>query len=540
MRVRIAAFLFPLYLMASVPLFAQDSPVIGEVDFSTSCDASVDAEFDRAVALLHSFEFAQSKLTFQTVSMADPACAMGHWGVAMTHYHPLWAPPTAADLKAGSAAVHEAQALASLDREAAYIEAIATFYRDYETLDHRTRAIAYEKAMENVQAAHPNDPEAAIFHQLAVLSNADPTDKTYALQQQTGAFFEAMFVQMPDHPGLAHYIIHSYDYPPLSSRAVEAAHRYLEIAPDLAHAVHMSGHIFTQEGMWEASIDANTHSVSNARESAKNPETLVQAQLGEMHSLDYMVYAFLQEGRNEAAREIVEHIASYDELHWENGVVSFNAGAVPVRYAMERHAWDEAASLPDASAGTVGSAGYESRATVAMRHWARAVGAARSGDIEKSRVDLAVVAQIAEESRDEPNVWFRNTAQVLRLEAEAWLALAQGDDGRALDLMHAAAALEDQTDKSGLSPGRVLPVHEQLGDLLMELRRPDEAMREYEVSLTHAARRLNSHYGLARAARQAGQPDVAKIQYRLLLELTVPDSPRPEVAEARAYLAAED
>ena len=538
MRLPSAGLLASAFLIVSTPSFGQDAPRIGEVDFATTCEESVSDDFNRAVALLHSFEFAQSRQTFEAVSEADAECAMAHWGVAMTYYHPLWAPPTESDKQAGATAARMAMELASSEREAGYAEAIATFYRDHEALDHRTRAIAYEKAMEAVAEANPDDPEAALFHQLAVLSNADPRDKEYTVQKATGAFFEEMFVKLPDHPGVAHYIIHSYDYPPLSAKAVPAAHRYLEIAPDLAHAVHMSGHIFTQEGMWDASIDANALSAHNSHLAADNPATIVQAQLGEMHALDYKVYAHLQRGDDAAAWEIVEHVARVSQdLHWENGVVAFNGGAVPVRWAMERHAWDEAAALP--LADNITGEGYEARATVALRHWARAVGAARGGNPSGALGDLARLEAIAGEFKDHPNVWVRNTTEVLRLEATAWIALADGRAEEALSLMREAAAVEDQTAKSGLSPGRVLPAHEQLGDLLMELRQPEEAHREYAASLTHAARRFNSLYGMARSARQAAMPEAAARAYTELLDLVAADSKRREVAEAKSYLASE-
>ena len=519
---------------------AQQSSSIGEVHFATTCDEGVVTDFDRAVALLHSFEFAESRQTFEAVATADPGCAMAHWGIAMTYYHPLWAPPRPNDVEHGSAAADAALAMASSEREAGFIEAIATFYRDYEILDHRTHAMAYEEAMELVTAGHPEDPEAAIFHQLAVLSNADPTDETYAVQRMTGAFFEGLFADMPEHPGLAHYIIHSYDYPPLSAMAVEAAHRYLEIAPSLAHAVHMSSHIFTQEGMWEASIDANLRSVTSAREAGEKLGTVVQAQRGEMHASDYRVYAFLQQGENKAAREIVAHIEAFEGLHWEVGVVAFNASAAPVRYAMERHAWTEAAALEEATEAEQASDAYQNQAAAAMRHWARAVGAARSGDINGARAALTRVTRSALESRDHPYVWVRNTTEVFRLQAEGWLALAEDRGDEAIQFMREAAALEDQTDKESLSPGRVLPAHEQLGDMLMELEQAEEAFREYAESLSHAARRFNSIYGMARSAQAWGRGDLAAHSYRLLLELAVADSPRPEVAEAREYMAMGD
>jgi tetratricopeptide (TPR) repeat protein len=540
MRSRIIAFLTLVVIIGvTIPTMAisQESPSIGEVHFATTCDSEVGETFDRAVALLHSFEFALSRLSFEAVGQADPDCAMAQWGVAMTYYHLLWAPPTASELIAGHAAAEAAQQIPTSDREASYIEAISTFYRDYEKLDHRTRAMAYEHAMGSVQAGNPHDPEAAIFHQLAVLSNADPTDKTYTVQNETGPFFEAMFEKMPNHPGLPHYIIHSYDYPPLSSRAVDAAYRYLEIAPDLTHSVHMSGHIFTQEGMWEASIDANTLSVATAQALGGRQELLIQTQPEEMHSLDYLVYAYLQRGQNSEARRVVDHIANFENLNWTDAKVDFNGGAVAVRYAMERRAWDEAAALPEAPGDWVAGASYQARAAIALRHWARALGAARGGDPAAARQDLARVEHLAAEVSDHPNIWVRNTTEVLRLEAEAWIALAEGDNDRALQHMREAVEVEDQTDKSSLSPGRVLPAHEQLGDMLMELGHAEEAFREYAESLNHAARRFNSIYGMASSAQKWGRGDLAAHSYRQLLELTVPDSPREEVAEAKEFLA---
>lgn len=509
---------------------------IGQVEFETTCAEEVAVDFNIAVSLLHSFEFAESRQTFRKVAEADPACAMAHWGVAMTHYHPLWAPPTASDLQAGGSAAHIALGMAQTPRETMYAEAMETFYKDHATIDHRSRAIAYEKAMERVVEAYPDDMEAALFHQLAVLSNADPRDKDFTVQLATGAFFDQAFEQLPDHPGIAHYIIHSYDFPPLSHRAVFAAHRYLEIAPNLAHAVHMSGHIFTQEGMWDASIDANALSAHNSHLAADNPATIVQAQLGEMHALDYKVYAHLQRGDDAAAWKIVEHVDNLsNDLHWENGVVAFNGGAVPVRWAMERHAWDEAAELP--LADDIDGEGYEARVTVAHRHWARAIGAARTGNPAAAADDIAALNAIAAELQDQPNIWAQNSTQVLNLQAMAWVVLAQGESEAAVTLMREAAAIEDQTAKSPLSPGRVLPAHEQLGDMLFELGEPHEAYSEYVTSIGQADRRFNSYLGMARAARAAGMGEEAANVYRLLLDLVVEDSERPEVAEARSYVA---
>jgi tetratricopeptide (TPR) repeat protein len=533
MSFRVSTLILAFGLVASGTAAGQPSDVLGEVSFPTSCSDAVQPDFDQAVALLHSFEFAESRGVFEAIAGRDPDCAMAQWGIAMTYYHPLWAPPTQRDLELGHAAADRASTLSQTQRERAYIDAIAAFYRNYEALDHGTRARVYEDAMAEVHEKLREDVEAEIFYGLAILSNADPTDKTYATQNRTGAMFEKRFADMPNHPGLAHYIIHSYDYPPLAERAVEAAHRYLEIAPSLAHALHMSSHIFTQEGMWDESIDANVRSASAARERGERFGTPVQAQLQEMHSLDYLAYAYLQQGRNEKAREVLEHIESLD-LNWRNGVTAFNAGAVPVRYVMERHRWEEAAALapPREAEGVEGN--YEVRAAIALRYWARAVGAARIGDIASSERDLARVTSIAAELQKDPDVWARNTSEVLRLEAAAWLSLAKGDGEEALRLMRSAAALEDQTDKSSLSPGRVLPAHEQLGDMLMKLGRPVEALEQYEISLEHASWRFNSIYGAARAAQASGDMETAAAYYSDLLELVDPGSDRPELEEARS------
>ena len=511
--------------------------VVGEVHFPVSCDPSLQTDFDNAVATLHSFEYDEARGMFEAIAEADSTCAMPHWGVAMTWYHPLWAPPRAEELQAGSAAIEAAQALEANERERAYIDALAAFYADADQADHRERARRYEAGMAEVHAANPDDREAEIFYALALLSNADPTDKTYAVQKRTGGMLEPLFAEMPTHPGLAHYIIHSYDYPALAAGAEEAAHRYLDIAASMPHALHMSGHIFTQLGMWEESIEANARSAEAARQRGER-FGLGQAQLNEMHALDYQVYAHLQRGEIDEARELVDYIGGLDNLNWSNGIVSFNAGAVPVRWAIERRAWDEAAALPPFTEAEQAGAVHWARGAIALRHWARAVGAARSGQIARAKADLAELEALAEELAGGDDLWSRNTSEVLRRQAAGWLAMAEGDGAAALELMKSAAELEDQTDKSGLSPGRVWPAHEQLADLLMELDEPAAALIHYQESLEHASRRFHSYVGAARAAVAAEQPSVAREHYQHLVDLVVADSPRSELAEAREYLGA--
>jgi tetratricopeptide (TPR) repeat protein len=506
--------------------------VVGDVQFETSCAEDTQGAFNGAVATLHSFEFDEARGMFEAIASEDPDCAMTAWGVAMTYYHPLWAPPTEKELKLGTEAVAKARNLEATEREKLYIEAIKEFFDNAENAAHRERAIRYEKAMANVHLQNPDDKEAEIFYALALLSNADPTDKTYVVQRRTGGMLEPLFVDMPNHPGLAHYIIHSYDYPPLANRAVEAAHRYLDIATSMPHALHMSGHIFTQLGMWEDSIDANTRAVEAARERGRR-FGIAQGQMNEMHALDYLVYAYLQRGEDDKAGAIVDDINSRADLNWRNGVITFNAGAAPVRYAMERRDWQAAASLTPLEAAEKVGGNYEVRNAVALRYWARVVGAARIGKIEQAELDLVELADLAKEMASADSFWARNTTEVLRLQATAWLALAKGESDLALELMRNAAELEGQTDKSGLSPGRVLPAHEQLGDMLAELGHPQEALMEYEASMRQAPHRFNTYLGAARAAKGAGKPELARDYYGKLLKLASEEGTRTELAEAR-------
>ena len=375
---------------------AEIADVVGNVRFETSCAEDVQDPFDDAVAMLHSFEFEEARGMFEAVS-EDADCAMAHWGVAMTYYHPLWAPPTEDELRLGAEAVERARSLEATERETLYIAAIGAFFDDAESLGHRERAVRYEASMAEVHGQNSDDREAEIFYALAALSNADPTDKTYATQKRTGGMLEPLFLEMPNHPGLAHYIIHSYDVPLLAERAVEAAHRYLDIAASMPHALHMSGHIFTQMGMWEDSINANTRSAKAARERGERFGVKEQAQVNELHALDYLVYAYLQRGQDEDAGRVVEDIESRNDLNWRNGVVSFNASAAPARYAIERRDWEAAASLKPLEAAEKAGGNYEVRNAVILRYWARIVGAARSGQIEQAERELVELEKLSSE-----------------------------------------------------------------------------------------------------------------------------------------------
>ena len=284
--------------------------------------------------------------------------------------------------------------------------------------------------------------------------------------------------------------------------------------------------------MWEDSIDANTRSAEAARERGRR-FGVAQGQMNEMHALDYLVYAYLQRGEDGKAGAIVDDINATDNLNWRNGVIAFNAGAAPVRYAFERRNWEAAASLEPLEAAKQAGGSDWVRGSVALRYWARVVGAARSGQTEQAERDLVELERLASEMQSAEMVWARNTAEVLRLQATAWLALAKDESDRAVELMRAAAELESQTDKSGLSPGRVLPAHEQLGDMLAEMGRPEEALAEYEASMSQAPRRFNTYLGAARAAKAAGKPELARDYYGKLVELASAGATRAELAEAK-------
>ena len=494
--------------------------IIGEVDFATSCSAEVAETFNVAVAMLHSFEFDESRGVFEQVADAEPTCAMAYWGIAMTLYHPLWAAPSPNELAQGAAAVAKSRELAEqlTPRERLYIDAIGSFFDYEDNSSHGERAQRYEAAMTRVVEENSTDREAEIFHLLARLSNADPTDKSYATQNQTGPLLEALFEEMPDHPGIAHYIIHSYDYPELADRAEHAADRYLEIAQSMPHALHMSGHIYTLLGFWNRAVHANMLSVEAAIERAEILG-LGEGTQNELHSLDYLVYAYLQQGANDKALEVVERVASYKNMNMNNGVVAFNATAIPVRYAMERQDWEAAANIPLLDESNSESWNDQIWNSQALIYWARVLGAAKTGKYVQAEAELVELAKISASLQDYERIWGRNTSEVFRLQAAGWLAYAGGENAQAESLMREAAALEDQTDKSSISPGRVLPAHEQLGDLLLEINRPEEALAAYEKSMPYAPERRNTYTGAAQAAAAIGNTELANRYNQKLEEL---------------------
>jgi len=507
---------------------AGDPGKLGKVSFQVSCDPSVQPQFSSAVAMLHSFWYEKAKDTFVTVAEKDRACGMAYWGIAMTYYHPIWQSPGPADLKAGTASVEKAKLVgAKTQRERDYIVAIESFYKDSDKLDHRSRALAYEKAMDQLQARYPDDHEAAIFHALALLATAPPTDKTYVNQKKAGAILEPLFVEQPEHPGIAHYIIHAYDYPPLAPGALEAARRYAKIAPDSPHALHMPSHIFTRLGLWQESIDSNLASAASAE---KN-----NAPGNELHAKDYLIYAYLQGAQDREAKRALEAPppGRPDDPQYMNWLYAM--GTSPARYAVERHRWTEAAELtvpPNTFPG--GRWAW----TEANLHFARALGASHVGQTEAAREDLQKLVSIRDTLIQGNDNYWADQVDIQRESAAAWITLAEGKREEALRQMRSAAEHEDNTDKHNVTPGVILPARELLGEMLLELKQPAEAVVEFEATLRTAPNRFNALSGAARAAKLSGDNEKAKTYYAKLLSVCGhADGDRPELQDARSILA---
>jgi tetratricopeptide (TPR) repeat protein len=480
----------------------------GGVHFPTSCSAEVQPEFERGVAMLHSFAYGAVAKVFGEISAKDPACGMAQWGVAMSYFHVIWGPPTEAEFAAGRAAAQGAAAAgAPTARERDYIAAIGAYYAG-DGVPHPTRVVAFEKAMAGVAERNPDDDEAQIFHALSVLGVAynSPPDKTYALQKEVAKTLNRLLAAHPDHPGIAHYMIHSFDYPELAELALPAARAYAKIAPSAPHALHMPSHIFTRLGMWNESVASNVASEHEAQAWVARTHPGATA-FDALHAMDYLEYAYLQMGRDDAAREVAGRVAAVTSLDVEQFAAAYALVAVPARHALERRAWKEAAAL-ELRPATFPWAKY--RWAEAIVHFARAVGAARTGDVDTARREGATLAEIQASLRGQKGFDWATQVEVERRAAAAWLARAEKKNAEALALLRSAADLEDSTDKHPVTPGSILPAREQLADLLSETGRPAAALAEYQRSLRSAPARFNSYAGAAQAAERAGKKKEAK------------------------------
>ena len=505
--VAVALVLVPRWAFAQHEHAHEVPEKFGQVHFPTSCKAPVQPTFERAVAMLHSFAYAKSAETFNEVAAKDPACGLAQWGVAMTYLHIIWAPPTEDEFAAGRIAAQKAAAIgAPTPRERDYIGAINVYYAG-DGIAHPARVAAYEKAMGKVAERNASDNEAAIFHALSVLGVAynSPPDKTYAKQKEAAKTLKRLLAAEPEHPGIAHYMIHSFDYPELAELALPAARAYAKIAPSAAHAQHMPSHIFTRLGMWKDSIESNLASKRTAQAAIAKTHPGATA-FDALHAMDYLEYAYLQTGQDAKARAVADDAARVTSLDNPQFAAAYALAAIPARHALERRAWKEAAAIQLANPIPWTKYPYAE----AIVHFARAVGSARAGDVDGARGELSTLAAIQASLKTQKGFDWATQVEIERRAAAGWLARAEKKDAEALQLLRSAADLEDSTDKHPVTPGSILPAREQLADLLAELGNPEAALAEYEASLKSAPIRLNSYSGAAQAADSAGRKQEAK------------------------------
>jgi tetratricopeptide (TPR) repeat protein len=513
-----------------------EAKAIGEVNFPISCAPDSQKMFKQAVWTLHSFWYPEALKAFTAIAQAEPGCAMAYWGIAMSHWYPLWYPPNAAALKAGSEAVDKAMAAApKTDREKDYIAAIAAFYRDNDKLDHRTRAVAYEKAMEQVHLRYPEDREAGVFYALALNATASPTDKTFANKKKAADILNKVFAEQPNHPGAVHYLIHSDDTQELAEAGLPAAICYAKIAPEVPHALHMPSHIFTRLGMWQQSIDSNLAAQAAALKYA-------QKNLGEggfdgetVHTMDYLEYAYLQRGEDAKANQVVDELLGFRKTTAPNLPMAYAVAAIPVRYALERRDWRAAAAL---TSPTIGFPLEQFPWGEAMIAFARGLGAAQTGDTAGAQAEIAKLQSFKDKLLAGKDTYWANQVEVQRLGVSGILAHVQGDDTKAVELVRAAADLDATMDKHPATPAEVLPARELLADLLLAINDSAAALKEYELSLKSEPNRFRSILGKARAAQQSGDMATARDAYQKLLALSSQaDADRPELSEAKAFLS---
>ncbi len=502
----------------------------GSITFDISCPDTLKKNFNLAVALLHSFEYEEAEKIFAKIIETDPQCAMAYWGVAMSNFHPLWAPSGPAELKKGSAAIQIAKSIKEkTERESAYINAIGMYYTGFDKINDHNRCILFEKNMEKIYLNYPQDKEAAIFYALSLDAAADPADKSYVNQRKAGTILSAIYPGEPDHPGIVHYIIHTYDYPSLAEMALPAARKYASIAPASAHAQHMPSHIFTRLGLWNESIQSNLISTSAAKCYAEN-SGLKGHWDEELHGMDYLEYAYLQKGDNSQAKKLWDYLDSIQEVYPANFKVAYSFAAIPSRYLLENKRWKEAAVLQIHPANFPWN---RFPLQSAIYHFARLLGSAHMGRLDSANAELGKLESIHDTLMNQKDLYKANQVAIQIKSSRAWILLAKGQTSQALDLMKAAAEMEDATEKSPVTPGEVIPARELLGDMLMQQKDYSKALEAYQADLKTHPNRFNALYGAGLAAQSLGDTKNADVYYRQLTAISVPNSPRAEIKRAR-------
>jgi tetratricopeptide (TPR) repeat protein len=495
---------------------------LGSLHFPVSCTPEAQSTFDEAMKLQHSFWYQAADQAHRRVLERDPDCVMGYWGQALALLRNPFSPPPPDALPQGRALLEKAQRIgAKTEREAGFIGALTYLFSGDDMPGHRARLVQYAQAMEALSGRFTDDAEVAITHALSLVMAASPTDKTYANRLRAGDILEREYARHPQHPGISHYLIHAYDVPALAQKGIAAAERYAALAADAPHALHMPSHIFTRVGRWEDSIETNRRSAETARARGEV--------FDELHALDYMVYGYLQTGRPEAARRVLDETARY--AAWTSPVAlgGYALTAMPARLALERGDWEAAATL--------GTRRYDVPFVDATTHFARAMGAARAGRAEAAAVDVEALkaAAVALQGRD---AYWQEQVEILRVAAEGWVAFAQGERETGLALLREAADREGRTEKHPITPGPIFPAREQLAEMLLVMDRHAEAQREFEAIQQTEPNRFRAVYGAGRAAELAGDRAAARRHYEHLVQLAErADTPRPEIEQARAFVS---
>ncbi|HUK46034.1 MAG TPA: tetratricopeptide repeat protein [Terriglobales bacterium] len=535
---KFCAFLLAVCICISVLGFAEDEPPhhedvteaqLGTVHFPSSCLAAEQKPIERGVAMLHSFWYEEAEKQFQEIEKADPQCAIAHWGLAMSLWHQLWNRPDRPTLDRGAAELKQGRALPATPREKDYIAALSKFY-EHPGRPYQKRATAYSNAMEKVSQKNPDDHEAAAFYALSLLASEPDNDKTNVNRKKAAAVLEKLFAEEPDHPGVAHYLIHTYDKPDMAKLGLPAARRYAQIAPAAPHAVHMPSHIFARLGMWPEDIDCNVRSIAATQKEAAEH---MGGEGHQFHAMDFLVYAYLQTGREEDAQKIIDEVRAMPPMKDMYGMGFdprlFALSAFPASYVLELHHWKEAEQLELIS----GASDYDQSVTL----MARAIGAARSGNPAQAKKEIAQIEGIQRKlgsSREKDQRGYEGVDDELT-EANAWLEHAQGHNDEAVRLLRTIADKEEGEAES--SQG--IPAHEMLGDMLLESHQPEQALAEYETSMKNDPGRFDSLYGAAQAAEQAGKHDKANEYYAAIVKnCEGANSQRAELKHAREVIEA--
>jgi hypothetical protein len=521
----IAAIAAAAWLSGAQPIFAQDASdeQFGRVHFSTSCNEVAQRRFDRAMRYQHSFWYRESKGLFEEALTADPGCAIAYWGIALSLLFNPHVPPPAQNLALGLAALEKGRTHgAKTQRERDYIDALLAFYTDHERDPHGQRVQAYLKGMEALAQRYPDDDEAQIGYSIVLNVAASPNDKTYANQLKGIALLEPIFKRQPRHPGIAHYLIHLYDYPALAEKGLDAARRYAEIAPAAPHAQHMPSHVFTRVGYWKESIASNEASARSAKAGKEFHDQL--------HAMDYLVYAYLQLAHDKEARAVVDEMIDVKGYNPNVRTGPYAVAASQARYVLERNDWKGAAALPVQPT--------QFAYVDAVTHFTRALGAARSGDPDGAAVDIAKLAELREKLRQANDSYWTEQVDIQWQIATAWVLHARGEHAEALRAMSAAADAEDKTEKSVVTPGWLLPARELHGAMLLTQGMPKEALAAFEATLAKEPNRFNAVAGAANAAKALGDNVRAKGYYQRLAALgTGGNAERSEFIAAHEFLS---